>query len=143
MKVLIINGPNLSRLGTREPEIYGSVTHDELVRKCQKWGAELGLEVEVRQTDSEAQIINWIEQASTTLTPIVLNAAAFTHYSYVLADSCKSSSSTIIEVHISNPHRREEFRHKSVLSPVVKGTISGFGLDSYRLALVHLAKVSE
>ncbi|MEN9693135.1 MAG: type 3-dehydroquinate dehydratase [Actinomycetota bacterium] len=138
MKVLIINGPNLSRLGTREPEIYGSMTHPQLVEKCISWGNELGIEVEVRQSDAEAQIVSWLEEASATSMPVVINPAAFTHYSYPIAEACKKNPAGVIEVHISNPHAREEFRTKSVISPAAKGTIAGFGADSYKLALISL-----
>ena len=138
MKVLIINGPNLSRLGTREPEIYGSMTHDQLISKCKNWGLELGLEVEVRQSDAEDQIVTWIVEAGDSDIPVILNPAAFTHYSYPIAEACKKSSAGVIEVHISNPHSREEFRTRSVISPVARGTIAGFGADSYRLALLSL-----
>lgn len=138
MKVLIINGPNLSRLGTREPEIYGSMTHQQLVEKCIAWGNELGIEVEVRQSDAEAEIVAWLDEASSNSIPVVINPAAFTHYSYPVAEACKNNSAGVIEVHISNPHAREEFRTKSVISTVAKGTIAGFGADSYRLALLSL-----
>ncbi|MEY4348045.1 MAG: hypothetical protein RIS43_464 [Actinomycetota bacterium] len=136
-KVLVLNGPNLGRLGTREPEIYGKTTHADLVQFCQQVGASLSLEVEVRQSDSEAQLIDWIDQAHDV--PIVLNAAAFTHYSYALRDACARHSGILIEVHISNPHSREEFRHISVISSVATGVIAGFGIDSYKLALQAIA----
>lgn len=143
MKVLVLNGPNLGRLGLREPEIYGAITHSDLTKLCKAWGADLGLEVEVRQTDSESELINWINEANSNQIPVILNSAAFTHYSYALADACRSHSAPLIEVHISNPHAREEFRHKSVISPVATGTISGFGVNSYHLALIQVASFKQ
>ena len=139
MKVLILNGPNLSRLGTREPDVYGKLTHDELSTMCTAWGKELGLEVEVRQSDSESQLIEWIELAKKDSIAVVFNPAAFTHYSLALADACKNHTAPLIEVHISNPHARDEFRKRSVISEVATGTIAGFGENSYRLALIQIA----
>lgn len=139
MKVLVLNGPNLGRLGSREPEIYGSTTFADLVAVCEKAGAELGQEVEVRQTDSEAELIGWLHEAADAATPVVLNPAAFTHYSYALRDACAMLTAPLVEVHLTNPHTREEFRHKSVVSGVATGVIAGFGVDSYRLALHALA----
>lgn len=139
MRVLVLNGPNLGRLGSREPEVYGSASYDELVAACQRWGRGLDLEVEVRQTDDEAELVRWIHEATGNLTPVVLNPAAFTHYSYALRDACAQMHGVLIEVHISNPAARETFRHTSVISAVSTGTIAGFGLDSYRLALTAIA----
>jgi len=139
MKVLVLNGPNLSRLGTREPDVYGKLTHDELSAMCIAWGKELGLEVEVRQSDSETKLIEWIKQAREALMPVVINPAAFTHYSLELAEVCKEHPALLIEVHISNPHARDEFRKRSVISEVATGTIAGFGANSYRLALIQIA----
>jgi len=143
MKVLVLNGPNLGRLGSREPEIYGSTTFADLVALCEKTGAELGQEVEVRQTDSEAELVGWLHEAADSATPVVLNPAAFTHYSYALRDACAMLTAPLIEVHITNPHTREEFRHKSVVSGVATGVIAGFGTGSYRLALRALASTGE
>lgn len=137
--VLVLNGPNLSRLGSREPEVYGSATLDELAEACRKSGAELGLDVEVRQTDDESELVGWLHAAADSATPVVLNAAAFTHYSYSLRDACAQLTAPLIEVHLSNPAAREEFRHTSVIAGVATGSITGFGLDSYRLALRALA----
>lgn len=134
-RVLVLNGPNLGRLGVREPEIYGHTTHEELAQACGAWGAELGLEVEVRQTDSEAELVGWLHEAADTRTPVVLNAGAFTHYSYALRDALAQVPVTTVEVHLSNPAAREEFRHTSVIASVVTGSISGFGIHSYALAL--------
>ena len=137
-KVLVLNGPNLSRLGTREPEIYGSYTYDDLVSTCSQAGQGLGLDVEVRQTDDEATLISWLHEAADAKVAVVLNPAAFTHYSYALRDAIAMRTAPLIEVHITNPAAREEFRHTSVVAAVATGTIAGFGLDSYRLALQAL-----
>jgi 3-dehydroquinate dehydratase-2 len=140
VKVLVLNGPNLSRLGSREPEIYGAYTYDELVATCTETGRELGLDVDVRQTDDEATLIGWLHEAADALTPVVLNPAAFTHYSYALRDAIAMRTAPLIEVHLTNPAAREEFRHTSVVAGVATGTIAGFGLGSYRLALRALAQ---
>jgi 3-dehydroquinate dehydratase II len=138
-RVLVLNGPNLSRLGSREPEVYGSATYDELVAACEGAGAELGLEVEVRQTDDESELVGWLHEAADQGTPVVLNPAAFTHYSYALRDACAALTAPLVEVHLTNPAARERFRHTSVVAAVATGTVAGFGLDSYRLALRALA----
>ena len=135
MKVLVLNGPNLGRLGSREPEVYGSMTFADLVDECEKTGVELGQEVEVRQTDSEAELVGWLHEAADAGWPVVLNPAAFAHYSYALRDACAQLTAPLIEVHLTNPHTREVFRHTSVVSGVATGVIAGFGVDSYRLAL--------
>ena len=134
-RVLVLNGPNLGRLGAREPEVYGSTTYDELARLCRAEGASLGFDVDVRQTDSEAELIGWLHEAADAGTPVVLNPAAFTHYSYALRDACAMLTAPLVEVHLTNPHTREEFRHRSVVSGVATGVIAGFGTESYRLAL--------
>ena len=134
----MLNGPNLGRLGSREPDVYGATTFADLVADCEKTGAELGLVVEVRQTDDEAELVGWLHEAADTKTPVVLNPAAFTHYSYALRDACAQRTAPLIEIHISNPAAREEFRHTSVVAAVATGTIAGFGLNSYRLALQAL-----
>jgi 3-dehydroquinate dehydratase-2 len=136
--VWVLNGPNLGRLGSREPDVYGATTYADLVQECKNVGAELGLAVEVRQTDDEAELVGWLHTAADETIPVVLNPAAFTHYSYALRDACAQLSAPLIEVHISNPARRETFRHNSVIAGVATGTIAGFGLDSYRLALRSL-----
>ncbi len=138
--VLVLNGPNLARLGSREPDIYGAADFPALVAACRAVGDELGLSVRVEQTDDEAQLIGWIHEAVDTATPVIINPAAFTHYSYALRDACAQHSAPMIEVHISNPAAREGFRHRSVVSGVVDGTIAGFGFDSYRLALQQVAR---
>ena len=139
-RVLVLNGPNLGRLGSREPEVYGSVSHDDLAAACREAGAELGLDVEVRQTDDEAELVSWLHEAADGGMPVVLNPAAFTHYSYALRDACAQLTAPLVEVHISNPAAREQFRHTSVVAAEATGTIAGFGIDSYVLALHALAR---
>lgn len=141
-RVVILNGPNLGRLGVREPDVYGSTSYEGLVGAASKWGQELGLEVSVKQTDNEAELIGWLHEAVDGHCHVVLNPAAFTHFSYAIRDAAAMVTKgglKLIEVHISNPYAREEFRHYSVVGPVATGTIAGFGLDSYRLALIALA----
>lgn len=139
MKVFILNGPNLGRLGSREPDVYGSASHDDLINYCTQAGESLGLDVQVRQTDSETELIGWIHEAADATVPVILNPAAFTHYSYALRDACAMLAAPLIEVHLTNPAAREEFRHTSVVSAVASGVISGFGLFSYILALQAIA----
>lgn len=138
-KVLVLNGPNLSRLGTREPDVYGHATFDDLRAACEAQGASLGFDVEVRQTDDEAELIHWLHEAASNSHPVVLNPAAFTHYSYAVRDACALRTAPLIEVHLSNPAAREEFRHTSVVAAVASGTIAGFGVTSYLLALKAIA----
>ena len=140
MKVYVLNGPNLGRLGTRQPHIYGATTHDELAQACVEDGKRLGLDVEVRQTNAEAEMIGWLHAAADEGAAVVLNGAAWTHYSYALRDACAMLNAPLVEVHISNIHAREEFRHHSVVSPVATGVIAGLGIDGYRLALEFLAR---
>lgn len=140
-KVLVLNGPNLGRLGSREPEIYGSIDWPGLVGKVEAKAAQLGIIAEVRQTDSEAELISWLHEAVDEGVDVILNPAAFTHYSYAVRDAATmitKSGRKLIEVHLSNPHSREEFRHTSVISGVATGVIAGFGVDSYLLALTQL-----
>lgn len=141
--VLVLNGPNLQRLGSREPAVYGTASYDELAALCLAWGTELDLDVEVRQTDSESELISWLHQAADSATPVVLNPAAFTHYSYALRDACAQATAPLLEVHLSNPAAREQFRHESVISGVATGTIAGFGIHSYRLALDQVAQLAQ
>ncbi len=139
-RVLVLNGPNLGRLGRRQPEIYGHTTYDELVTLCAGWGRELGLQVEVRQTNHEGDLLDWLNTAADEQTPVVLNAAAWTHYSYALADACAQLGAPLVEIHISDPASRpEEFRHTSVVTPYAKVVIAGQGIDGYRQALAALA----
>ena len=143
MKILVLNGPNLNLLGAREPEVYGDIDLEALNSRIETRAAELGIVVESRQTNSEEELIGWIHEAFESKTPVVLNPAAFTHYSYALRDACAAHTSAgnkLIEVHISNPHTREQFRHNSVISGVATGVIAGFGPDSYLLAIEQLAR---
>lgn len=137
--VLVLNGPNLGRLGTREPEIYGATTHAQLAELCVRTGRELGLDVEVRQTDHEGEMLGWLHEAADAGTPVVLNAGAWTHYSIAVRDACAMLTAPLIEVHISNVHQRESFRHTSYLSAVATGSIVGLGIEGYPLALRWLS----
>lgn len=137
-KVLVLNGPNLGRLGSREPEIYGSLNFAELKSQVLEVAEQLGLDADVRQSDSETQLIHWLHEAVDTGAHVVINPAAFTHYSYSLRDASAlvtKAGLKLIEVHISNPHARESFRHNSVISGVATGVIAGLGIKGYLLAL--------
>jgi 3-dehydroquinate dehydratase-2 len=141
-RVLVLNGPNLGRLGVREPEVYGHATMADLEVAAGKWGAELGLDVAVRQTDDESELVGWLHEAVDAGAHVVLNPAAFTHYSYALRDAAAQVTTAgllLVEVHLSNPASRESFRHLSVVAGIATGTIAGFGFDSYRLALSAVA----
>ena len=138
MKVLVLNGPNLGRLDLRDSNIYGNLDFAGLKSEIISAGKELGFECDVRQSDSEVEIISWLHEAADTNTPVVFNPAAFTHYSYAIRDAAEMVKSPLIEVHLSNPLSREEFRHTSVISGVANGTIGGFGPNSYVLALIAL-----
>lgn len=135
MKVLVLNGPNLARLGTREPDVYGSTTWAQVRDMISQHATGLGMQADIRQTDSEAELIGWLHEAADQRLPVVINPAAFTHYSYGLRDAAAQLNAPLIEVHLSNPAAREEFRHTSVISGVATGTIAGFGVTSYLLAL--------
>ena len=140
MRVLVLNGPNLGRLGRRQPEIYGTTTHAELAEQCVAWGRELGLDVEVRQTNHEGVLVDWLNAAADEGVPVVLNAAAWTHYSYAVHDACAQLEAPLVEVHISDPFQRpEEFRHSSVVSPHAVAVIAGHGIEGYRMALERVA----
>ncbi|MCK0115506.1 3-dehydroquinate dehydratase [Isoptericola sp. S6320L] len=137
-RVMILNGPNLGRLGVREPEIYGHASMADLERAAAGWGSDRDLAVQVRQTDDESTLVGWLHEAVDTRSHVVLNPAAFTHYSYALRDAAAqvtTSGLLLVEVHLSNPASRESFRHLSVVAGIATGTIAGFGFDSYRLAL--------
>jgi 3-dehydroquinate dehydratase-2 len=141
-KVLVLNGPNLNRLGSREPDVYGSMSYVDLVSAVTSLAVELALDADVRQTNDEAEMIGWLHEALDTKSHVIINPAAFTHYSYSLRDACAmvtGAGLSLIEVHISNPHSREEFRHNSVISGVATGVIAGFGHNSYLLALRQLS----
>ena len=139
MKVLVINGPNLARLDIRDSAVYGDLNYQQLKDFVISAGKELGIDVDMRQSDEEAEIIHWLHEAADSALPVIINPAAFTHYSYAIRDAAELVKSPLIEVHLSNPLSREEFRHTSVISGVANGTIGGFGPDSYRLALIALA----
>jgi len=137
MTILVLNGPNLGRLGTREPEVYGNETLADIGASLEASVPE-GVTIDLRQTDDEAELIGWIHEAVDRRFPVVLNPAAFTHYSYALRDAAAQLTTAgipLVEVHLSNPHTREAFRHTSVISGVATGVIAGFGADSYRLAV--------
>jgi 3-dehydroquinate dehydratase-2 len=140
--IYVLNGPNLGRLGKREPEVYGSRTYDDLVAFVQAAAAEVGLAVDVRQTDDEATLIGWLHEAAESARGVVLNPAAFTHYSYAVRDAAAMLPVPLVEVHLTNIAAREEFRRHSVVSGVAAGVVSGFGFDSYRLALRALATLT-
>ena len=142
-RALVLNGPNLGRLGARKPEVYGSTTYPELAALCVQGGAELGLSVQVRQTDSEAELIGWLHEAADAGVPVVLNAGALTHTSIALRDACAARTAPLVEVHISNVHAREEFRHYSYISAVASGVIVGLGVEGYVLALSWLASTTR
>jgi 3-dehydroquinate dehydratase II len=136
VKVLVLNGPNLGRLGRREPEIYGHTTYHELVELCVDWGRELGYDVDVRQTNHEGELLDWLNQAADDGTPVVLNAAAWTHYSYALHDACAQLTAPLVEVHLSDPEQRpEQFRHTSVVTAHAHAVVVGKGVRGYRDAL--------
>jgi 3-dehydroquinate dehydratase-2 len=139
--VLVLNGPNLGRLGTREPDVYGVGTLDDLRTVLQADAPEL--DVDLRQTDTEGELLGWLYEAADAGTPVILNAGAWTHYSYALRDAVSlvtKAGGTVVEVHLSNPHAREEFRHTSIISAVSTGVIAGFGFESYRLALAFIRR---
>ena len=137
--VLVLNGPNLGMLGSREPDVYGSTSLADLERACTEAGEALGLGVVVRQSDDEAELIKWLHEAAQESVPVILNPAAFTHYSYALRDAVAMRTAPLIEVHLTNPAAREEFRRQSVIAEVASGTVAGFGLASYLLALQAVA----
>jgi 3-dehydroquinate dehydratase-2 len=139
VKVYVLNGPNLGRLGTRQVDVYGATTYADLVEGCLAAGRELGLDVAVRQTDAEHEMLAWLHTAADEGAAVVLNPGAWSHYSYAVRDACAMLRGPLVEVHISNIHAREEFRHHSVVSAVATGVICGLGVDGYRLALLHLA----
>lgn len=143
MKVLVLNGPNLGRLGKREPGVYGTTTYADLVDLCERTGKDAGIEVEVRQTDYEGEMVGWLHEAADRGLPVVLNAGAWTHYSVAVRDACAQVTAPVIEVHISNVHKREEFRQHSYLSDIATGIVIGFGVQGYALALRWLAEQQQ
>lgn len=139
-EILVLNGPNLNRLGSREPLVYGTGSYEDLVEYCRDAGRAVGRTVEVRQTNDEAQMIEWLHEAADLETPVVLNPGAWGHYSYALRDACAMLTAPLVEVHISNVHAREEFRHHSVISPVARGVIAGLGTEGYADAIQALVR---
>nr|WP_298989379.1 type II 3-dehydroquinate dehydratase [uncultured Pseudokineococcus sp.] len=142
MRVLVLNGPNLGRLGLREPAVYGSTTHAELAEDLRELGSSLGLEVEVRQTDAEHEMLGWLHGAADDGVPVVLNPAAWSHTSVALRDACAMLTAPLVEVHLSNIHAREPFRHHSHVSAVATGVVAGLGPGGYRAALRWLAEAT-
>ena len=141
-RVLVLNGPNLGRLGSREPDVYGSADHDDLVALVLAEAERLGLQAQVRQTDDEKELVGWLHEAVDTAAHVVVNPAAFTHYSYALRDAAAlvtGAGLVLVELHISNPGAREGFRRHSVVTPVATGVVAGFGLAGYGLALAAVA----
>ena len=141
MKILILNGPNLSRLDLREKNYYGDLDYARLKKAIEEKAKSLGIDVDVKQSDSESELISFLHEAADKKQPVIFNPAAFTHYSYAIRDAVIMLKAPVIEVHLSNPLSREEFRHTSVISGVVNGTIAGFGVESYHLALIAMQKL--
>jgi len=141
MKILILNGPNLARLDLREKSHYGDLDYLQLKKGIEEKASSLKVDVEVKQSDSESELITWLHEAADKKQPVIFNPAAFTHYSYAIRDAVTMLKAPVIEVHLSNPLSREEFRHTSVISGVVNGTIAGFGVESYYLALIAMQKL--
>jgi 3-dehydroquinate dehydratase II len=139
-RVLVLNGPNLNLLGTREPEIYGAHTLSDVEALCQQAGVDLGLGVDFRQSNHEGELVTWIQEARATADAIVINPAAYSHTSVAIHDALKAVGLPVAEVHLSNIHQREAFRHHSYVSAVAFGVICGFGVTGYRLALIALAE---
>jgi len=139
----VINGPNLGRLGRREPDVYGDTTHEQLAALVEREAAALGLKAVLRQSDNEAELLDWIHLAADARQPVILNAGGLTHTSVALRDACAELSAPLIEVHISNVHAREEFRRHSYISPVATGVIVGLGIQGYLLALRYLAEAGQ
>ena len=143
MKILILNGPNLARLDLREKSYYGNLDYNQLTDAITAKAGELGISIEIKQSDSESELISWIHDAADKKQPLIINPAAFTHYSYAIRDAISMLKAPAIEVHLSNPLSREEFRHTSVISGVVQGTIAGFGVESYTLALIAMQNLVQ
>ena len=141
MKILVLNGPNLSRLDLREKNFYGDIVYSDIEKAIRAEASRLNLEVDIRQSDDESELISWLHEAADKAMPVIFNPAAFTHYSYAIRDAVAMLKAPCIEVHLSNPLSREEFRHTSVVSGVVNGTIAGFGIYSYLLALQQIPKL--
>lgn len=142
-RINVVNGPNLGRLGRREPEVYGHTTHDDLAAWLEREAVDLGVKVVVRQSDSEAQLLEWIHRAADAAEPVILNAGGLTHTSVALRDACTELRAPLIEVHISNVYAREDFRRHSYLSPIAAGVVVGLGVRGYLLALRYLAETLD
>lgn len=140
MSVYVLNGPNLGRLGTRQTDVYGLTSYSDLVEMCESAGRAVGVKVVVRQTDAEHEMLAWLHTAADEMAAVVLNPGAWSHYSYAVRDACAMLTAPLVEVHISNIHAREEFRHHSVISAVASGVVCGLGVDGYRLAIEHVAR---
>ncbi|MEP9385397.1 type II 3-dehydroquinate dehydratase [Nocardioides sp. KR10-350] len=141
-RVLVLNGPNLGRLGRRQPQIYGTTSYEQLVELCVEWGHDLGFDVSVRQTNYEGEMVGWLNDAADSATPVVLNAAAWTHYSLAIYDACAQLTAPLVEVHLSDPLTRpEEFRHTSYVTPHAVAVIAGRGVDGYAEALAVIARL--
>ena len=138
LKMLVLNGPNLNLVGIREPGVYGKQSIDLINKGLQDYANELGVEIEIRQSNHEGQLIDWLHEAREAFDGVVLNAGAYTHYSYAIRDAISAIGKPVVEVHLSNVHARDEFRHTSVISPVCIGVICGFGRNSYHPALKSL-----
>ena len=143
MKILFLNGPNLNLLGTREPEVYGRTTLKDIEAKVRERAAKFGAEIDFKQSNVEGELVAWIQQSKGIYNVIVLNAAAYTHTSIALRDAISAVGVPTIEIHLSNVHAREEFRHKSLIAPVCKGQILGFGAESYVLAVEAAVNVNS
>jgi len=143
MKILFLNGPNLNLLGTREPEVYGRLTLADIETKVRERASQLKVEVDFRQSNLEGELVGWIQEAKGKFQVIVINAAAYTHTSVALRDAISAVGVPTIEIHLSNIHAREEFRHKSLIAPVCRGQICGFGSKSYILGLEAAVDVNE
>ena len=143
MRILVINGPNLARLDIRDSSIYGDLNYGELKSLIEIAATSHGFEADIRQSDDEATIISWLHEAADNDLPVIFNPAAFTHYSFAIRDAAELVNSPLIEVHLSNPMSREEFRHTSVISGVALGTIAGFGPNSYVLAIIALKNLIQ
>ena len=142
-RILVLNGPNLGRLGTREPDVYGTTTHAELAALCVAAGTSCGVEVEVRQTDAEHEMLRWLHEATDTGWAVILNPGGWTHTSVALRDACAVLTGPLVELHISNVHAREEFRRHSYVSPVATAVVAGMGVTGYSLAIRWLAERAQ
>lgn len=139
-RVLVLNGPNLNLLGTREPGIYGADTLADVETLCQQAGSELDLSIDFRQSNHEGELVTWIQEARTTADAILINPAAYSHTSVAIPDALKAVGLPVAEVHLTNIHQREAYRHHSYVSAIAYGVICGFGVTGYRMALIALAE---